>query len=131
MTYSPNAGYIGNDSCVLTLADGDGDVDTATIQITVRGDADQDGIDDGIDNCLGAANAGQQDADGDGFGNWCDGDFNNDDRVNFADLAEFRARFGSTNAEANLDSTGVVNFADLARFKLLFGKPPGPSGQVP
>ena len=131
VTYSPNAGYIGNDSCVLTLADGDGDVDTATIQITVRGDADQDGIDDGIDNCLGAANAGQQDADGDGFGNWCDGDFNNDDRVNFADLAEFRARFGSTNAEANLDSTGVVNFADLARFKLLFGKPPGPSGQVP
>ena len=116
---------------MLTIVDGNGDTDTATVQIRVRGDADEDGIEDGVDNCLGAANSGQQDADGDGFGNWCDGDFNNDGRVNFADLAEFRSKFGSADAEANLDSPGVVNFAAPARFKMLFGKPPGPSGQVP
>ncbi|MEZ5563822.1 MAG: Ig-like domain-containing protein [Gammaproteobacteria bacterium] len=33
--YTPNAGYSGGDSCILTLTDGDGDAATATISITV------------------------------------------------------------------------------------------------
>ncbi|MCP5140130.1 MAG: hypothetical protein H6979_09760, partial [Chromatiales bacterium] len=129
--FTPAAGYTGKDSCTLSLADGDGDVDTSIVRVTVYGDTDGDGVDDNSDNCLGAANPGQQDTDADGFGNWCDADFNNDGRVNFADLAEFRLKFGSTDANTNLDSIGVVNFADLARFKVLFGKPPGPSALVP
>ncbi|MCL4790682.1 MAG: hypothetical protein KJ040_01365 [Gammaproteobacteria bacterium] len=36
VTYTPDAGYTGADSCVLTLTDGDGDTDTATISITVN-----------------------------------------------------------------------------------------------
>jgi hypothetical protein len=37
VTYTPEAGYTGPDSCVLTLTDGDGDADTATISVTVNG----------------------------------------------------------------------------------------------
>jgi hypothetical protein len=36
LTYTPDAGYAGPDSCVLTLTDGDGQSDTATINITVN-----------------------------------------------------------------------------------------------
>ena len=40
-------------------------------------DADGDGVSDALDNCTNVANAGQKDADGDGHGNTCDGDFQN------------------------------------------------------
>jgi hypothetical protein len=36
VTYTPDAGYTGEDSCVVTLTDGDGDADTATINVTVE-----------------------------------------------------------------------------------------------
>ena len=51
--------------------------------------------------------------------------------MNFADLAIMKSRFGSNNADADLDGNGIVNFADLAIAKSLFGKAPGPSGLVP
>ena len=35
VVYTPNAGYTGADSCILTLTDGDGDAATATISVTV------------------------------------------------------------------------------------------------
>ncbi|MFQ5634800.1 MAG: hypothetical protein ACE5G3_05675 [Gammaproteobacteria bacterium] len=65
------------------------------------------------------------------YGNWCDGDFNNDDRTNFGDLAIFRTNFAGTDSVTDLDGSGVVNFGDLARFRALFGKPPGPSAIAP
>jgi hypothetical protein len=77
------------------------------------------------------ANPDQRDTDGDGYGNVCDGDLNNDGGVNFADLAIFRGRFVSSDADADFNGDGIVNFADLARFRQLFGAPPGPSGLVP
>lgn len=92
-----------------------------------QGDQDDDGSPDFADNCTVDANPAQLDADMDGFGNWCDADFNGDRAVNFADLAYLRSRFGSGDVIADLDGSGVVNFADLARFRALFGRPPGPS----
>ena len=130
ITYTPFAGFTGIDTFTYAIDDGIR-LGTAMVTISVVVDADRDGVDDGRDNCLAAANPGQQDADGDGFGNWCDADFNNDGRVNFADLAEFRSRFATIDPETDLDSNGRVNFADLARMKALFGKPPGPSALVP
>jgi hypothetical protein len=35
LTYAPAADYSGPDSCVVTITDGDGDTDSATISITV------------------------------------------------------------------------------------------------
>jgi hypothetical protein len=130
ISYTPFAGFTGIDTFSYVIDDGVR-LGTAMVTIAVVADADRDGVDDGRDNCLGAANPGQQDADGDGFGNWCDADFNNDGRVNFADLAELRAKFSTTDPGTDLDSNGRVNFADLARMKALFGKPPGPSALVP
>ncbi len=130
ISYTPYPGFTGIDTFRYAIDDGVR-LGTAMVTISVVADADRDGVDDGRDNCLGAANPGQQDADGDGFGNWCDADFNNDGRVNFADLAVFRAAFSTTEPEPDLDSNGRVNFADLARFQALFGKPPGPSAVVP
>jgi hypothetical protein len=96
-------------------------------------DADGDGVADAEDNCVNVANADQRDTNGDGYGNLCDGDLDNSGGpVNAADLALFRAAFGTANADADLNgSGGVVNSADLAIFRLLFGQPPGPSGLVP
>ncbi len=105
-------------------------------------DSDGDGAHDGQDNCIDAANGpllpdaggnSQLDSDGDGYGNICDGDLdNNGGIVNFADLAAFKAMFGTVNANGDLNgSGGIVNFADLARFKALFGKLPGASGIKP
>jgi hypothetical protein len=96
----------------------------------IADDRDGDGIADDVDNCTLLANAGQLDADGDGFGNACDADFNGDGAVNFADLATFRTRFGTRDAQADLTADGVVNFADLARVRELFGRAPGPSARV-
>jgi len=90
-------------------------------------DLDEDGIDDAIDNCLGVKNPDQRDSDGDGIGNPCDADLNNDVRVNSLDLGLFKKAFNTTNATADLNGDGVVNSLDLGIFKRLFGKPPGPT----
>ncbi|NNF17865.1 MAG: choice-of-anchor B family protein [Gammaproteobacteria bacterium] len=94
-------------------------------------DLDLDGIDDQIDNCTEVANQSQLDTDEDGFGNLCDGDFNNDNFVNFADLAMMQVDFFQTGDFAtDLDGSGIVNFADLNIFQSLFFVPPGPSGLI-
>lgn len=49
-------------------------------------DTDLDGIEDDVDNCTLIANAGQEDSDGDGYGNICDGDFDNDLLIGLADF---------------------------------------------
>ena len=43
-----------------------------------------------------SANASQLDTDADGFGNACDGDFNNDCIVNFVDLGDLKSAFFQT-----------------------------------
>jgi len=92
-------------------------------------DSDEDGIDDFTDNCAATSNKDQRDTDGDGYGNDCDGDLNNDGIVNTRDLGIFKTEFGSsgTGLDADLNGDGVVNTRDLGVFKTLFGKPPGPS----
>lgn len=94
-------------------------------------DIDGDGLDDNSDNCILLPNPVQRDTDGDGFGNYCDPDLNNDLVINAADLAIFKTKFFSSDAEADLNGDGVVNAADLAILKTMFFKPPGPSGLVP
>lgn len=112
---------------VVTDAAGASATDQVVVEIAGLPDSDGDGIPDDRDNCVGIFNPDQRDSDGDGFGNRCDADLNNDGVVNFADLNLFRQRFGSRDPDADLNGDGVVNFADLALFNSLFGMPPGPS----
>jgi hypothetical protein len=95
----------------------------------VLADADDDGVTDSLDNCVNAANRDQLDTDADGFGNVCDGDFNQDCNVNFSDLGTMKQNFfqgGSLATDMNGD--GQTNFGDLGLFKAGFFLPPGPSG---
>ncbi len=94
-------------------------------------DTDADGVADPADNCLVTANPSQLDADGDGFGNACDADLNDDGIVNFSDLARMRAVFFRADPVADMSGDGVVNFTDLAMLRAAFFKPPGPSGLLP
>ena len=79
------------------------------------------------DNCLLIQNPLQRDTDADGYGNYCDPDFNNDMIVNIADLAYFKTKFFTNDPDADLNGDGVVNTGDLAILKLFFFEPPGPS----
>jgi hypothetical protein len=73
-------------------------------------------------------NRDQLDSDGDGYGNACDADLNNDGIVNSVDLALFRAKFGSSGrGQTDLNGDGVTNAVDLAIFRRLFAGRPGPS----
>ncbi|MEM9056068.1 MAG: DUF5060 domain-containing protein [Pseudomonadota bacterium] len=91
-----------------------------------QADSDGDGVVDLNDNCVNAANPDQRDTDGDGFGNRCDGDFNNDLIVDFTDLGLLRQDFFTTgDLDTDLDGDGFVNFIDLGIMKSLFLRPPG------
>ncbi len=103
-------------------------------------DQDGDGVDDQADDCIlaadgptlpGAAGLNQRDTDGDGIGNICDPDLNNEGIVNAVDLARLKSVFFKADAAADLNGDGVVNAVDLARLKSFFFKPPGPSAKAP
>ncbi|MFK8013932.1 MAG: thrombospondin type 3 repeat-containing protein [Gammaproteobacteria bacterium] len=93
-------------------------------------DSDGDGVDDSVDNCSQQANADQRDSNGDGFGNVCDTDLNNDLIVNVVDLGIFRSVFFSGDADADANGDGTVNVVDLGVLRSQFFSAPGP-GAVP
>lgn len=100
-----------------------GNVDNVVVAI----DADADGVLDSLDNCTLAGNPGQLDADGDGYGNVCDADFNNDCAVNSTDLGVMRAEFFGGSPITDMNGDGTTNAADLGLLKGQFFAAPGPS----
>ena len=91
-------------------------------------DTDGDSVYDDIDNCTLLPNTAQTDTDGDGYGNVCDGDFNNDCQTNILDLARLRLVYFSTGVSAeDMDGDGVVGVVDLGLLRLEFFGAPGPS----
>lgn len=64
-------------------------------------DTDNDGIPDDQDNCPLAANADQQDTDGDGIGDACDPDIDGDDIPNLADNCPQFANPDQTDSDGN------------------------------
>lgn len=94
-------------------------------------DSDADSVFDAVDNCTLEPNTDQRDTNGDGFGNICDPDLNDDLVVNFLDLGQMKSGFFTADEDADLDGDGSVNFVDLGIMKARFFGAPGPSGQVP
>ncbi|MFK8016013.1 MAG: DUF4215 domain-containing protein [Gammaproteobacteria bacterium] len=90
-------------------------------------DTDGDGVFDMVDNCIMAINSTQLDTDGDGHGNACDADFNNDCSSNVIDLGIFRTLFFQPGNQADLNGDGITNVIDLGIFRTLFFGTPGPS----
>ena len=105
-------------------------------------DSDGDGVANIIDNCSSIPNAGTAgcDSDLDGYGNLCDGDFNNDLSVDGADFSPtFLSDFagGTMSLNGNGDPNGSDMNCDAAVDGADFNPPfidqfiagtPGPSG---
>lgn len=108
-------------------------------------DTDADAVGDAHDNCTLVANENQVDADFDGCGNRCDGDFDNGGLSTIADFVTFKTCFtrpppnvgpdGGPAADPNcfesdMDASGVITIGDWIDFKLEFTSGaglPGPS----
>ena len=97
-------------------------------------DGDGDGTPDADDNCSEVANAGQADANLDGFGDACDADYDDDGAVTGLDFSALRAAYMSQaggpgwNAEVDHDGDGAITAADFSVFRARYGSAPGPSG---
>lgn len=104
---------------------------SAEATLAVVGDTDGDGILDSDDNCTLAANADQRDTNGDGYGNACDPDLDDNGIVNFLDIGLLRSVFFTTDADADFNGDGTVSFIDLGIAKALMFHAPGPRGLLP
>ncbi len=96
-------------------------------------DTDSDGVVDALDNCRLLSNATQVDSNGDGYGNRCDGDLNNNGSTNAQDTTLYRQQLGQpsvapTYNAADINANGSVNAQDTTLFRARLGQPPGPSG---
>ncbi len=97
-------------------------------------DTDGDGVDDTADNCIEVPNGPntypaadpriQRDTDGDGYGNVCDADLNNDNTTNNLDVALLRTAFGTPDPDADFNGDGTVNNLDVTVMRQYFGQPP-------
>ncbi|MDA1038402.1 MAG: PKD domain-containing protein [bacterium] len=85
--------------------------------ITPIKDQDQDGVLDDVDNCVTASNADQVDTDGDGQGNACD---NDDDNDGLSDAEE--ATLGTDPLNRDTDGDGINDPDDDTPL----GEPPAP-----
>jgi len=100
-------------------------------------DADADGVADATDNCVHVRNLSQMDADGDSFGNACDGDFDQNGYAGISDFTTLSRCWGSTIpasagppadptcAESDMDADGSVESDDFELFLQEYGTPPG------
>jgi len=85
-------------------------------------DSDNDSIIDSLDNCSQIPNPGQQDTDGDGYGNICDADLDNDGFVGPNDYTLFGYSWWSDmaspnwNPDADFDSDDFVGPNDYTIF---------------
>ena len=90
--------------------------------VGVAADADGDGVEDTADNCVMVSNPDQRDTDGDGLGNVCDADLNQDCLVQVEDLGLLRLVFFTDDANADFNGDGTVNVVDLGILRTEFFK---------
>lgn len=92
-------------------------------------DTDNDGICLEDDTCSAVQDATNLDVDADGYGNFCDVDYNNDCLQNATDFNVFKADFlVHANSNTDCDGNGLTNASDFNCFKAGFLGSPGPTG---
>ena len=91
-------------------------------------DSDGDGVPDRRDDCREQPNPDQRDADGDGFGDLCDADFDQSGSVGIPDVERFERALRGTayQAGADLDGDGKIDDRDRSLVHLQIGHAPGP-----
>jgi len=108
--------------------------------VAAEEDTDGDGVPDTQDNCIDIPNGpgdiatagpSQNDTNGDGFGNRCDGDLNNDGLVTVTDFLILRGVLNSVDEDADLNGDGLVTVTDFLILRNSLNQPPGPSGIAP
>ena len=98
------------------------------------GDEDGDGVCSEADNCRAAANPDQSDADRDGYGEACDGDYDNDGVVGVADVRAILTALGTARGKPgyrealDADASAAIDAPDLFFQLASQGQAPGPSG---
>lgn len=85
----------------------------ATFSVSVVDDADSDGVPDATDNCPTTPNAGQENFDGDGQGDACDPNDDNDSVNDSGDCARLDASRWRNRAYPDTDRDGVRESATL------------------
>jgi len=107
-----------------------------SLNISALWDRDLDGVLDTADNCLEVVNASQVDADGDGFGNICDADLNNDGGVGLDDVHAILAAAASGQpvppasgaaSDFDLNGDGGVGLDDVGLALALVGSGADPA----
>jgi hypothetical protein len=94
-------------------------------------DTDGDGALDDTDNCALVPNPSQLDADGDGFGNACDADLNNDGAVGLDDINAILGAAGTANnPAADINGDGWVGLDDASAALGMLGTAPGPGAET-
>ena len=107
---------------------------TSELDDTELPDQDLDGVGDPEDNCLVLANPDQRDTNLDGYGNLCDGDFDDDGAVGPVDFSAFGQAYLKGQADPgydpdiDLDGNGAVNAVDFSLFGPMYLNLAGPSG---
>ena len=99
-----------------------------------------DGIGDCVDNCQERWNVAQIDSNGDGYGNYCDADFDGDLGVGLNDYGTMKKVLGFAVGpvcdakispipcvDVDMDSDGAIGLSDFALMKKDLAGPPGPS----
>ncbi len=101
---------------------------------------DSDSIGDCVDNCTEQDNDPQIDSNGDGYGNICDGDFDQTGGVSFGNFGTMKKVIGTSLAactvilggtppcvDVDMNSNGGIDFTDFGLMKKRIGSPVGPS----
>jgi len=120
------------------VGDGLRALDVPDLPAALVEDRDGDGIANRSDNCPRDPNPDQRDTNGDGVGNLCDADVDDDGDVDSSggriypvdargdlEAVTLTARNGPYDPDHDLDGDGRVDEADLIRVQLALSRPPG------